>query len=93
VAAKPKTTELLHVRIPNKHRRVIERAAELRGTTLVDFVFESAYRAALIVVRENDTLRLRDEAKNVFVEAILNPPEPSQPAKSAVARYQTLSKG
>ncbi len=50
---------------------------------------ESAHKAAMIVVQENDMLCLRDEAKNVFFEAILNPAEPNEHAKRAVARYKT----
>jgi uncharacterized protein (DUF1778 family) len=78
----------LDVRVPPENKRIIERAADICGTTLTDFVLNNAHVAAVKVIQEYDTLRLRDEDRDVFFQALLNPPEPSAHAKAAVARYK-----
>ena len=74
----------------NRRYCSVERAAEFLGVTFADFVLESAHNAAMIVVQEHDMLCLRDEARNVFFDAIVNPPEPNEHAKSAVAQYRAV---
>lgn len=69
-------------------KRLIERAAELRGTSVTEFVVVSAQQAATETIRDFETLSLRDEAREVFVNAILNPPAPNERARAAAQRYK-----
>ena len=69
-------------------KRLIARAANLRGTSVTDFVVVSAQQVANETIKDFEMLRLRDEAREVFVNAILNPPAPSQAARTAAARYK-----
>ena len=39
-------------------------------------------------IRNHETLVLRDEARDVFVKAILNPPLPNEALRSAGRRYK-----
>jgi uncharacterized protein (DUF1778 family) len=80
--------ERLEARITPEQKRLIERAARLRGITVTDFVVFSAQQAAGEVMRDFETLRLRGEARRVFVNALLAPPAPKAAAKAAVRRYQ-----
>jgi uncharacterized protein (DUF1778 family) len=80
--------ERLEARIAPKQKRLIERAAALRGTTVTEFVLLSAQEAAARTINEFEVLNLRDQAREVFVEAILNPAAPNKTARSALARYR-----
>ena len=80
--------ERLEARITPVQKRLIERAAELRGTTVTEFVVDSAQQAAAETIKEFETLSLRDRAREVFVNLILNPPAPNQAALAAARRYK-----
>lgn len=78
----------LEARITPDQKRLIERAAELRGTTVTEFVIASAQQAAADTIRDFEVLTLRDQARKIFVNAILNPPLPNEAARAAVRRYK-----
>jgi uncharacterized protein (DUF1778 family) len=78
----------LEARIPASQKRLLERAASLRGTSLTDFVISSAQEAATKTIKDFEILTLCDEAREVFVNALLNPPEPNERLRAAAARYR-----
>jgi len=80
--------ERLEARVTREQKRIIERAAELRGTSVTEFVVLSAQQAAAKTIKDFETLRLRGEARKVFVNALLNPPAPNAAAKAAARRYK-----
>lgn len=82
--------ERLEVRTTSDQKRLIERAAELRGTSVTDFVVSNIQAAAAETIREFESLSLRDEARKIFVKALLNPPEPNEALKAAVARHKQM---
>ena len=86
----PVRQERLEARVTPEQKRLFERAAQLRGTSITDFVLAEAQEGAVRTIREFDTLHLRDEAREVFVKALLNPPDPNEAAKKAVARHKAL---
>jgi uncharacterized protein (DUF1778 family) len=83
-----KKEERLEARVTPDLKRIIERAAHIRGTSITDFVLASAQQAATETIRDFETLRLRDEAREVFVNALLNPPTPAAAARTAAKRYK-----
>ena len=83
-------TERLEARLAREQKRLIERAARLRGTTVTDFVLASAQQAAMETIKNYQMLTLRDEASAVFVHALLNPPAPNAAACAAAGRYKKL---
>jgi uncharacterized protein (DUF1778 family) len=83
----------LEARITPDQKRLIERAAELRGTTVTEFVIASAQQAAADTIKNFEVLILRDQARKVFVQAILNPPLPNEAARAAARRYKAQSRG
>ena len=85
-AAASQKRERLEARVTLDQKRLISRAANLRGTSLTDFLLLSAQQAAKETIREFEMLRLQDEA--VFVNAILNPPKPNKALRTAAARYR-----
>lgn len=80
--------ERLEARIPPAQKRILERAASLRGTSLSDFVIASAQEAATNTIKDFEILALCDEAREVFVNALMNPPAPNEALQTAADRYR-----
>jgi uncharacterized protein (DUF1778 family) len=80
--------ERLEARIPPAQKRILERAASLRGTSLTDFVLASAQEAATRTIKDFEMLSLCDEARDVFVNALMNPPTPNEALRAAADRYK-----
>lgn len=88
VSKQSRKVERLEARVTPEQKRIIERAAKLRGTSLTNFVLVSAQQAATETIKDSEMLSLRDEAREVFVNALLNPPGPNAAAKGAARRYK-----
>lgn len=80
--------ERLEARVTPDQKRLIERAAALRGTSVTEFVVASAQEAAATTIKDFDILHLRDQARDVFINAVLNPPTPNAAARAASERYR-----
>jgi len=80
--------ERLEARVTRQQKRIIERAAELRGTSVTDFVVASAQHAAAEIIQELEMISLRGKGSEAFVKALLDPPAPNAAAKAAAGRYQ-----
>ena len=80
--------ERLEARVTQEQKRIIERSAELRGTSVTEFVVVSAQQAATKTIKDFETLSLRGEARKVFVNALLNPPASNAAVKAAARRYK-----
>jgi len=81
----------LEARVTPKQKRLLERAAGLRGTSVTEFVLASAHAAALETIRETEVLSLESQARDSFVRALLHPPLPNAAAKAAARRYRKLA--
>jgi uncharacterized protein (DUF1778 family) len=88
ISRKHAKREHLEARITSEQKRLIERAARLRGTSVADFVVHSVRQAATETIRDFEVLTLGQEDSEVFVNAILHPPAPNAALKSAAARYK-----
>jgi uncharacterized protein (DUF1778 family) len=80
--------ERLEARVTTAQKRLIERAAALRGTSVTEFVVVSAQEAAINAIKDFEVLSLRDQAREMFINAILNPPAPNEAARIAAERYE-----
>lgn len=80
--------ERLQARLTPAQKELIERAAEIRGTSVTDFVVACAQEVATATIQNFEVLHLRDEAREVFINAILNPPAPNDAARAAAERYR-----
>ena len=85
---RPSKLERLEARITREQKRIIERAAGLRGTSVTDFVVVSAQQAATDTIKDYEMMSLHGAAQEVFVNALLNPPAPNVAAKRAARRYR-----
>jgi uncharacterized protein (DUF1778 family) len=66
---------------------LIARAAAFCGTSVKEFIVASAQEAAAETIRDFELFTLHDEARDVFVNAILHPPAPNEAARKAAQRY------
>lgn len=78
----------LEARLTPEQKKLIVRAAALRGTTVTEFVLASAQEAATEAIKDFELLSLHGEAREVFVNAVLNPPVPNEAARRAAQRYK-----
>ncbi|MGB8459142.1 MAG: DUF1778 domain-containing protein [Candidatus Acidiferrum sp.] len=84
---KPKA-ERLEARVTPQQKRMIAHAAFLRGSSVTEFVVASAQKAAAKAIKDAELLTLHDEARDVFVNAVLHPPAPKEAARKAAERYK-----
>ncbi|MCM0590479.1 MAG: DUF1778 domain-containing protein [Gloeotrichia echinulata CP02] len=80
--------ERLEARVTKEQKELFQRAADIQGRTLTDFVISSVLNAAKQVIQEQEMMILTKQDQEVFVAALLNPPEPSTKLRDAAQRYQ-----
>lgn len=80
--------ERLDARVTREEKEMIETAASLSGTSASDFIRMATRQAALSTIREHEILTLNEEGRRVFVNALLNPPEPTEKAMAAARRLK-----
>ena len=82
--------ERMDVRIAGSAKRAIERAAALSGRTLSAFVVDASYREAQRIVTDQTRIVLSDRDREVFLDALLDPPKPSPALRKAIKRHRRL---
>ncbi len=81
--------ERLEARIRPEEKRALERAAELSGRKLTDFVVSAACEAARETIQRHEGVVLTDARdREAFVTAMLAPPAPNARLRAAAARYR-----
>ncbi|NJM18328.1 MAG: DUF1778 domain-containing protein [Richelia sp. RM2_1_2] len=86
----PKSMARLEARVNPEIKDLWQKAADLQGVTLTDFVIASVQAAACKVIEQQQTLKLNREDALSFVEAILNPSQPSDTLREATSRYKQV---
>jgi uncharacterized protein (DUF1778 family) len=84
----PATAARIEARVSIEAKALIQKAVDIEGGTLTDFISKSAQIAAQNVIESHQTLKLGIEDSRAFVDAILNPKEPNEALKNAVKRYK-----
>jgi uncharacterized protein (DUF1778 family) len=80
--------ERLEARVTKEQKDLFQRAADLTGSTLTDFVVRSLEAAAEEIIEEREVIKLSPRDSMLFVEALLNPPEPSEHLREAFQKYR-----
>ena len=68
----------------------VRRAAQIQGRSVSDFVVAAAQAAAERTIEDTQIIRLSVEDQRAFVEAILNPPEPTPALRRAFRAHREL---
>ena len=87
-ARTPVKTYRFDARLNEEQKLLIQRAADLEGRTLTDFVLQSAQAAAERTIERRAMLILTARESEAFADAVLNPPEPSPVLRRAARHYR-----
>jgi uncharacterized protein (DUF1778 family) len=74
-------------RLNEEQKLLIQRAADLEGRSMTDFVLHSAEIAAERTIERRATLVLTARETEVFVDAVLRPPNPGRVLRRAARDY------
>lgn len=91
VAQARSKTARLEARVTDDQKALFQRAADLTGRSLTDFVANSAQEIATRTVLEREVLTLSGLDRKVFLDALLNSPSPSKRLRRAAGRYRRAS--
>jgi uncharacterized protein (DUF1778 family) len=85
-------TQRMEARLLPDQKTRIERAAAIKGLSISDFIVQNADEAAIRTIEQHEIWVLSREDSEIFVNAILNPPEPGPVLKAAAKWFkeQTL---
>jgi uncharacterized protein (DUF1778 family) len=83
-------TERLEARITQAQKTLFKQAAELEGRTLSDFIVQAASEAARRTVQAHQVISFTAQEQKIFVESLLNPPEPGPRLRTAERKYRKL---
>ena len=75
-------------RLNGEQKLLIQRAADLEGRTMTDFVLHSAEAAAERTIEKRAMLILTARETETFVSALLNPPGPGTTLRQAAREYR-----
>ena len=76
-------------RVSNSVRVTLEQAAELLGSTVNQFVVQTAYQEAQRVVERESIIRLSQKDAEKILLLLDNPPRPNKQLKEAVKSYKS----
>jgi uncharacterized protein (DUF1778 family) len=83
-------SERMSLRIDAEGKRTLERAASYTGSSMSDFVITRALAAANEVIRAREAVMLSGRDWDAFLDALVNPPEPSADLERALRRHDEL---
>jgi uncharacterized protein (DUF1778 family) len=76
------------VRLPQEQKTYFEEAASLGGfKTLTEFIAYSLKLQADKIVEKHNAILISKKDQEIFFDAIMNPPEPSDKLKKAAREY------
>lgn len=70
-------SERIDLRTNTEVKTVIERAAQLRHTTISAYLLESALQRAKEDIRNTETITIHEADRDMFFAALENPPAPN----------------
>ena len=85
-ADRERKTARLELRVAASAKQVIQRAMAISGLAAGDLAYEGARR----VLEEHERMVLTGADRDVFLNAILNPPEPTRRLIEALRRHRRL---
>jgi uncharacterized protein (DUF1778 family) len=77
----------LDLRVAPDEKDIIERAATLTGSNTTDFVRSTVLAAAREAIRTHEVIKLTAEGSRIFVEALINPPQPNEHLRALAREF------
>lgn len=81
-------SERVMARVSSEQKRLLQRAAEIRGQTLTEFVVAAAHEAATRAIVDHEVIELSVRDSRVFAEGLLDPPPVNANLQAAARRYK-----
>ena len=81
--------ERFDLRMSADIKALVARAAEVAGTTMSAFMIETVRDRATKLIEQQEQIVLNNEARDVFLNALTNPPEPNAKLRRAAKKYQS----
>ncbi len=81
----------LEARVTEQQRELIQRAADVSGRSLTDFIVSSLQTAAEETLRAYQEIELTTRSAEAFVNSLLDPPAPNEHLRAAANRYRVLT--
>ncbi len=88
--AKSRIDARFDLRLPERTKERIERAAEILGSTATEFVRTAADDAAQKILADYERTVLSDKDRKAFFAALRKPAKPSQTLVAAARRHKKL---
>ena len=85
--------ERLEARITRDQKALIQRAAELEGRSVTDYVVSSVQDAAKRTVEAHDVTVLSAAQSRAFVDALLEPPPVNDRLRESVRHHRAITGG
>ena len=90
MSPRPSKRDRLEARVTAQQKELVQRAAELSGRSLSDFIVSSLQTAAEEAMRTHQVLQLTARSTEAFLAALLNPPAPNERLRRAAHEYLEL---
>ncbi len=84
-------SERLEARVTADQKALIQRAADLEGRSVTDYVLASVQDAAKRTIENHQTIVLGAVDSRAFVDALLDPPPIPRRLKDSVRRYRDIT--
>jgi uncharacterized protein (DUF1778 family) len=84
-----KSDARLDFRLNRQMKEVIEQAAAVSGQSVSDFAVSALYRTAKEVLEREQTTRLSNRDRDVFLAMLDSDAKPNETLKRAVKRYKS----
>ena len=82
----------LEIRTSLSERKQFEEAAQLLGMNLSEFLRRTALERSVEVIRQNNSIILSNEDRDIFLDALDNPPKPNRKLREAKRHHKRLVK-
>jgi uncharacterized protein (DUF1778 family) len=86
----PLKSQRLMARISEDQKSLLQRAAEICGQTLTEFVVSAAQDAATRAIVDQEVIDFSLSDSRAFAEGMLNPPPVGTPLRAAAKRYRKI---
>jgi uncharacterized protein (DUF1778 family) len=81
-------SERVMARVSGEQKRLLQRAAEIRGQTLTEFVVAAAQEAATRAIVDQEVIELSVRDSRAFAEGMLDPPPVNDTLQAVARRYK-----
>lgn len=86
-------SERIEARVTAEQKAIIQRAAELQGRTITDFIVSVLHDTAERTIREYEIINLTNRERELFVDAMLNSPKANEKFLAHAKFYKQTLKG